>query len=53
MECSVTINLDKSFFNQKEKILVVNEGICASTFLFETGVHGLRTTNSFGSKDEK
>jgi hypothetical protein len=49
MDWSVSINLEKSFFSENEKVFVTNEGICASTFLFETGVHGLRITNNFGS----
>ena len=48
MVWSTTINLDKSFFSEKEKVLVVNEGICASTFLFDSGVHGLRIKNNCG-----
>jgi len=49
MSYSVTINLDKCFFTPKEKILIKNNGICASIFLFDSDVHGLRITNDLGS----
>lgn len=43
-----TIHLNKSFFSEKEKILAENSGISASTFLYESGVHGLKIKNTRG-----
>jgi hypothetical protein len=43
-----TITLQKSFFSEAEKTLVEFEGLTASTFLFSTGVHGLRLKNQVG-----
>ena len=49
MYWSSEINLDKSYFGEKEKVLLENEGMSASTFLFDSGVHGLRIKNRLGS----
>lgn len=49
MDWSALINIDKSYFSEKEKVLVENEGIHVSTFLFDSGVHGLRINNNCGS----
>ncbi len=42
------INLQKNFFSESEKIVVEFEGMTASTFLFDSGVHGLRLKNQVG-----
>lgn len=43
-----TIHLDKTFFSEKEKILVENGEISASAFLYESGVHALNIKNKRG-----
>lgn len=48
MNYSTTINLQKSFFREKEKVLILNESMSASTFIFESGVYGLRIKNKCG-----
>lgn len=49
MEWHTVINLEKSFFTEKEKVLAVIGDTSASTFLFNSGVHGLRIKNNCGS----
>lgn len=43
-----TIYLNKSFFSENEKMIVQNGGISVSTFLYESGVHGLKIKNTRG-----
>ena len=42
------IELCRSFFSEKEKVLVRHGEMYASVFLYDTGVHGLRVKNSRG-----
>lgn len=49
MEWSTVVNLDKSYFSEKEKVFAVNGEMCASTFVYDSGVHGLRIKNKCGS----
>lgn len=44
----ITINLDKSFFSQRERIFAENGKLKASLFLFDSGVHGLKIENELG-----
>jgi len=48
MSWQTTINLQPYFFTEAEKILAEYEGLAASTFLYPTGVAGLRLTNQVG-----
>ena len=48
MSFQTTIHLHPSFFGEAEKTLVKHEGLTASTFLYPSGVHGLRLTNELG-----
>ena len=48
MSFQTTIHLYPSFFGEAEKTLVKHEGLTASTFLYTSGVHGLRLTNELG-----
>jgi hypothetical protein len=48
MEWNSLIHLEKKFFGEKEKTLVTNGDVYASTFVFESGVHGLRIGNKCG-----
>ena len=43
------INLDRSVFREKEKVLCEINGLKAVSFLFSTGVHAVRLENSRGS----
>jgi hypothetical protein len=43
-----TINLSPAFFSEREKTLVSQGELTATTFLFESGVAGLRLQNSRG-----
>lgn len=45
---SSKIFLDKAWFVEKEKTIVVNGDITVSLFLFESGVHALRIKNRWG-----
>ncbi len=42
------IHLQKAFFSGKEKLLAENGGISVSSFLYDSGVHGLRVKNRRG-----
>ena len=44
----LTMHLKKTFFSEKEEILVENGGISAATFLYDSGVHGLKIKNRRG-----
>ena len=46
--CKATIHLHPSFFSEAERPLVEHEGLTASTFLYPSGVHGLRLANELG-----
>ncbi len=48
MSFQTTIHLYPSFFGEVEKTLVEHEGLTASTFLYPSGVQGLRLTNELG-----
>ena len=48
MSFQTTIHLHPSFFGEAEKTLVEHEGLTASTFLYPSGVQGLRLTNELG-----
>ena len=48
MSATTTLHLRDAFFAQSERTLVEHEGLTASTFRFESGVCGLRLTNSRG-----
>jgi hypothetical protein len=48
MTWETKFNLHQSFFSEAEKILTEHQGLTASTFLFGSGVHGLRLTNQVG-----
>lgn len=45
---TITVNLDKSFFSEREKLIVQNGNLKAFAYLFETGVHALRIENNLG-----
>lgn len=42
------INLERSFFNEKEKLLMELGGLTVSTFVYSTGVQALRVKNTKG-----
>ncbi len=48
MSWQTTINLQPYFFTEAEKPLAEYEGLTASTFRYNTGVHGLRLANQIG-----
>jgi hypothetical protein len=48
MPQQTTINLQPYFFTETEKTLAEHAGLTASTFLYPTGVAGLRLTNQVG-----
>ncbi len=48
MSWETSITLQPYFFSQAEKILAEYEGLTASTFLYPTGVAGLRLANQVG-----
>jgi hypothetical protein len=48
MTVQTTIELRHGCFTEKEQLLVEHHGLKASTFLFSTGVEGLRITNGVG-----
>ncbi|MBN1221191.1 MAG: DUF4432 family protein [Anaerolineae bacterium] len=48
MSWQTTINLQPAFFSEAEKILAEYESLKASTFLYVSGVAGLRLTNEVG-----
>ncbi|MBN1993137.1 MAG: DUF4432 family protein [Anaerolineae bacterium] len=48
MSWQTTIHLQPNFFTKAEKTLAEYEGLNASTFLFSTGVAGLRLANQVG-----
>jgi hypothetical protein len=48
MSLRTTIHLHPSFFGEAEKPLVEHGGLAASTFLYPSGVHGLRLSNAAG-----
>jgi Domain of unknown function (DUF4432) len=43
-----TIHLQKSFFSENEKILIEHQGLRASGFLYNSGVHAIRLENELG-----
>lgn len=45
---TVKLTLQKSFFEQMEKVILESGALSASTFLFSSGVHGLRVKNAKG-----
>ena len=48
MTVETTIQLRHECFAEKEQVLVRHHGLTASTFLFSTGVEGLRVSNGVG-----
>ena len=48
MSWETIINLHRHFFTDAEKVLAEYEGLTASTFLYQTGVPGLRLVNDLG-----
>jgi hypothetical protein len=48
MSWQTTVNLHPSFFTEAEKTLTKHDGLTAFTFLYSTGVHGLRLVNKVG-----
>ncbi len=45
---NITVNLDKSFFSEREKLIAQNGNLKAFAYLFDTGVHALRIENNLG-----
>ena len=48
MPQQTAIHLHPSFFGEADKTLVEHEGLTTSTFLYPSGVHGLRLANEIG-----
>ena len=48
MASETVVNLTPQFFAERERILVQHDSLSASTFLFESGVCGLRLANGLG-----
>ncbi len=48
MSWETTIHLHRHFFSETERTLAEYEGMTASTFLYSSGVHGLRLSNQVG-----
>lgn len=48
MNWTATLNLDKGFFSEKEKLFAVNGKLKAYLFLFDSGVYGLKIENEWG-----
>ena len=48
MSWQTTIHLQRNFFSEVERELAHFEGLVASLFLYEAGVHGLRLSNEVG-----
>ncbi len=48
MNKDIVINLEKSFFTDKEKNLIENGSLEASIFTYKSGIHAVRLKNSYG-----
>lgn len=48
MTWKTTIQLRHEYFTEKEKLFAQHDGLSASTFIYNTGVEGLRISNTVG-----